>query len=270
VYNGDFVWEYKIKTKKFNFGKIFGIKSRQTDDCKGIIIKDNILVFADSEGFLNALSLDNGKEIWSYKIQESYSLFLSLYNEKLFVGVKNNLYCLNIFNGNKLSKLNYKYYINTFISVDNDIMYFGTDFNFYAIELNTNKVLWEHKIESVGYINFESPAICKDRIVLAYHEDFDIHCNAYLCCLNKNNGNVLWTYDDVFNFIHSGPVISNGCVYFGCEDFHSREYYFCVLDLETGKELSRFETKGSIEVDPAFYDNMVVIGCDDGNLYAFE
>jgi outer membrane protein assembly factor BamB len=42
-----------------------------------------------------------------------------------------------------------------------------------------------------------------------------------------------------------------------------------MIDLKDGTELWSYEIGESIQSSPAVADGMVIIGCDDGNVYAF-
>jgi outer membrane protein assembly factor BamB/orotate phosphoribosyltransferase len=68
----------------------------------------------------------------------------------------------------------------------------------------------------------------------------------------------------------SGPVISDGCIYFGCD-----EGVFHALEVVTGKEIWNYKipfgTVGkTIFSTPSVYQNLVLFGAYDGNLYALD
>ncbi len=62
------------------------------------------------------------------------------------------------------------------------------------------------------------------------------------------------------------PVISEGKVYFASS---SEETLFC-LDLLTGKTLWEFTAQGSIRFAPAVSGSLVLVGSDDGHMYAVD
>lgn len=69
------------------------------------------------------------------------------------------------------------------------------------------------------------------------------------------------------NRIYSSPTVADGIVYFG--GFHSDDYYLYAVDLNTGQEKWKFETKG-IVFTPSVTNKFVYFGSWDENLYAVD
>ncbi|MCK5023083.1 MAG: PQQ-like beta-propeller repeat protein [Candidatus Aenigmarchaeota archaeon] len=62
------------------------------------------------------------------------------------------------------------------------------------------------------------------------------------------------------------PVIDEGVVYFGCDN-----YFLYALDIETGKEIWKFKSGGCAgNYHPVVVDNIVFFGSYDGYLYAIN
>ena len=65
--------------------------------------------------------------------------------------------------------------------------------------------------------------------------------------------------------IDSSPVVCGDKVVFGSMD--GKLY---VLSLNTGKEIASYEVGEPISSTAATFDNRILIGCEDGNVYYFN
>ena len=73
-----------------------------------------------------------------------------------------------------------------------------------------------------------------------------------------------WSFE-TGDWISSSPTISDGIVYFGCDDKH-----LYALDAKTGEEQWSFETGKSISLTPTISNGIVYIGSSDKDEYYLE
>ena len=90
-----------------------------------------------------------------------------------------------------------------------------------------------------------------------------------LYCLNRHNGEVLWTFNDngAMRPVFSSPCVWNGRLYVG-EGLHtdSNCKLYCI-DAEGGHKLWEFTTAGHTESSPSVVDDCVYFGAGDDGLY---
>jgi eukaryotic-like serine/threonine-protein kinase len=77
-------------------------------------------------------------------------------------------------------------------------------------------------------------------------------------------GTVLWTFK-AGNSIWSSPVLSNGIIYFGSDDFS-----VYAVDVKTYQAIWTVKTGGVIRSRPAVADGVVFVSSDDGILHALD
>ena len=77
-------------------------------------------------------------------------------------------------------------------------------------------------------------------------------------------GKVKWVYR-TGAIVHSSPVVVDGTVYFGSED-----YNFYALDAESGDEKWVFQTRSWVDSSPAVVDGVVYFGSNDSFLYVLD
>ena len=76
-------------------------------------------------------------------------------------------------------------------------------------------------------------------------------------------GTIQWTYESQENF-DSSPLICGDTVAIGCDD--GRLY---LLDIQTGAEIFSYTLGSPIVSAAAIAQNHLLIGCDNGTMYAF-
>ena len=86
----------------------------------------------------------------------------------------------------------------------------------------------------------------------------------HLYALDVNTGKEKWKFK-TGDSIWSSPSISDGIVYFGCDDKH-----LYALDAKTGEEQWSFETGKSISLTPTISNGIVYIGSSDKDEYYLE
>jgi len=136
--------------------------------------------------------LYTGKIVWEYPIYGSNTAPI-IENGKLYINDGWQMFCIDI----KTKKLIWKYKCKEWISVDavlsgNILLVCDPEEGLKALNKNTGKILWKNEeyIFDIG-INNEPPVVVKDKIYFKYcdrNKDYE----EYLCCININNGNLIW------------------------------------------------------------------------------
>jgi outer membrane protein assembly factor BamB len=97
-----------------------------------------------------------------------------------------------------------------------------------------------------------------------YYTSYDyIYNRGTVYCFNATTGTQLWTFDTSPGQIQHPPTVSGNRVYVGTLN----NYTYCVED---GVQKWFKKLGGPIYPAPAVDGNLLVVGCDDGKLYAFD
>lgn len=159
--------------------------------------------------------------------------------------------------------------------VTDNMLYVGSTDNYlYAIHTSNGKIAW--KYETAGPVN-SSPLVADGKVMFLSYDGF-------FYALNQHNGKLVWKFKtggetkfkvkdyfngsfkpDFWDFYLSSPVANNNFVYFGSSDSH-----IYALDIESGKEIWKYQTGGSIHSSPAVSDNSLVVGSWDSKVYCLD
>lgn len=124
-----------------------------------------------------------------------------------------------------------------------------------SFDLNSGKLLWEFPTKGAV---FSSPAVIKDHLVFGSGD-------GAVYCLDSRKGKLKWKTMTGAAVLGS-PVVQDGVVYIGGSDSS-----FCALDIKSGKEKWIFKgLEGPVVSTPLLYDNKVIFGAWDRNLYALN
>lgn len=155
--------------------------------------------------------------------------------------------------------------------LEGDSLYIATDDgSVLKIDKNNGDLIWRYKI-GFGASNkkiFSSVAILNNNVYFGGYDG-----NFY--CLDKNSGKRKWVFYDA-DFIGSSPCISRNknIVYIGLEfAVKDKKGGVAALNAETGELIwSYYEMKGLTHASPCVSEemNVVVCGCNDGYIYAFN
>lgn len=148
-----------------------------------------------------------------------------------------------------------------------------TLFTYIEQELNNDRIClaWSFEPEGHGSI-CSSPIVSDDCVFTAVANDWtELGCGA-VHCLNRQNGEILWTFNDASGMkpVFSSPSIWNGRLYLG-EGFHKHSNckLFC-LDTKSGNKLWEFVTSGHTESSPSIVDGNVYFGAGDDGIYCVD
>lgn len=129
----------------------------------------------------------------------------------------------------------------------------------FSYNLIRGTIQWQRNVSWME----SSPILINEDILMS-------SVNGKLYKLNVKTGNIIWTTRpaDRKNFInsfHTSPTVHANIVFLG--NTSGNLYAF---DLTSGKELWKFETKGSIFCDASAQDGKIYFGSDDQNFYCID
>jgi outer membrane protein assembly factor BamB/orotate phosphoribosyltransferase len=155
-------------------------------------------------------------------------------------------------------------------ALDDERVFFGTDDGvMYALEQKKGAILWQHRVgkhpEGKGILS--SPAVF----------DGSVYFGAYdgvVYSLDAGTGAVQWTYDDA-DWVGSSPAlaIDKELLFIGLEfGLWKKRGGIVALDMRTGKKRWSATMPALTHASPLYIkeESIVVIGCNDGYLRAYD
>jgi outer membrane protein assembly factor BamB len=125
----------------------------------------------------------------------------------------------------------------------------------YCVNSENGNLIWKYKTRSAVY---STPAIENGKVVFG-------SCDSSIYCLNVETGEKQWEIKTNHTVMGS-PIIEKGIAYIGGSDG-----YFRAINIDSGKVVWQFGgIKGYVESKPLIYDNKVIFGAWDTNLYALN
>ncbi|KYK24028.1 hypothetical protein AYK24_06850 [Thermoplasmatales archaeon SG8-52-4] len=181
----------------------------QNIDSPGSPALSNDRIYFGSQDFnVYCLYADNGTKIWTYKTEgkNTYSIRITIYDDKIYAGGDDGLYCLDIDEGDLVWKYPTDDRIYSTPCTANGYVYFAPDDpQLFCLDADSGEKIWDFEtripIKS-------SPAYADGKIYIA--------CGI-VYCLDADSGEKIWDFVTTSGVI-SSPVIANGKVYIGSRD----------------------------------------------------
>ncbi len=195
-------------------------------------VADQLVIFGNSLGRIDALSLNNGKKKWSYQTGNAIYSSPAVSGNKLVMGSGDgHVYCLSVNKG----KLIWKYKTNAAVLgcplINQNIVYIGgSDHHFRALDLETGKELWN--FDGLDGPVVSTPVLYQGKLIFGAWD-------RYLYALDATNGKLIWKWNNgspIRNYSPAAciPVINDGVVYVVAPD-----RYLTAIDVNTGTTLWR-------------------------------
>lgn len=194
-------------------------------------VLNDLVVFGNSIGEVEALSFQSGKKIWSFKTKGSIYSSPAVSGDRFVLGsADSNIYCLNT-----KGKLLWRYKTNAAVLgsplIENNVVYIGgSDGNYRALDLTTGKQIWNFPGLDGAVVS--TPIATDDKLIFGAWDR-----NLYV--VNKNTGQLLWKWNNgstVRNFSPAAciPVVKDSIVFIVAPD-----RYITALSLNSGAVLWR-------------------------------
>ncbi len=238
--------------------KFTGVKTRWTlqdnsDIGAGTAVMGNLVVVANTAGWVKAYDADHGQLVWSFKTAgKIYSTPCEAGNYVVVASTDKYLYCLH----NKTGKIKWKMLADKPIVAspvyeNGRVFCGGSDGHFKCYDLETGNLKWDFN-QVQGFV-VTRPLVSEGKI---YFGSWGNH----FYVLNQETGAVVWTWDDgyknrMFSPAACVPVISGNRLFIVAPD-----RYMTCFNASTGEIIWR---KGK---DPAFRVRESMGSSADGRL----
>jgi outer membrane protein assembly factor BamB len=217
----------------------------------------------DLEGTLHAVSVRDGKRLWTFKtdgeIKSSPVLVPGLADDLVLIGsYDTHLYALESQTGKLRWKVQTEGPVHATPAVRDGLAFIaGCDEMFRAIRIADGKQAFAIR---AGAYTGASPALDGNR---AYFGTFSFEVLA----LDLNERKIVWRHSDPerrFPF-YSSAALSNGLVIVG-----GRDKLVHAIDAATGQPKWTFTTRARVDSSPAVAGGRVYVGSSDGRLYVLD
>ncbi|HVG41035.1 MAG TPA: PQQ-binding-like beta-propeller repeat protein, partial [Chitinophagaceae bacterium] len=192
---------------------------------------NDLVVFGNQAGLVQALKLNDGSKAWSYKTGGPIFSSPAVSNNSIVIASTDGyIYCLDG-KGKELWKVGTDAAVLGSPIIEKNTVYIGgSDHSFRAVDVQTGKVIWSY--DSLKGPVTSKPVTYKDLIIFGAWDR-----NLY--ALNKEDGKLLWKWNNgssVINYSPAAciPVVYNNIVYVAAPD-----RYLSAIDATTGKILWR-------------------------------
>jgi outer membrane protein assembly factor BamB len=119
---------------------------------------------------------------------------------------------------------------------------------------SVDKILWENQYK--GSVIYSSPTVWNGTVFIGI--------SGTIKAIWMKNGTERWTYDAP-NPVHSSPVIDNGVIYAGVNDYQGTGAV--AVDALTGEEIWNASIPDFVSASPIVLGNSVYVACQNGILY---
>jgi outer membrane protein assembly factor BamB len=263
----------------------------------------DLVIAGCGDAFVYAWNAADGKEVWKFETQGEIHAGVNPWmgpdgKVRVLVGsYDNNLYCLDALTGAKLWNYETANYVNGAAAIfDGKTAFGGCDGTLYILDMITG--MDEKKVDVGNYIG-NNIAADKGVAYLTHYgnkvEAFSLSDGAHLWQfgerdfplyaapavnaqwviagsrdkrvygIDRAKGESKWVFRTQGDVDSSPLICADKHVIFGCNDG-----FFYGIDLSKGEEVWRYEVGAPIKASPAVAGDFILIGADDGSVYAFK
>ncbi len=245
------------------------------------MIIEQTAYFVCRKNILYAVNISNGSLQWKKNLGtplpyvwgfDYYSGSPAIDGNTMYVGSANgNMYALRTNDGEELWTLATTSPIRSTPAIDERNIYFGDcSGKFFAVNKKNGRLIWQFNSigeeldnEKFGFDRkaiIASAVIDKEKIIFGGRD-------GYLYALKKSIGTELWKYDYQISWIISTAAVKNTMLVTGTSDGQ----FINSINVDSGKELWRFQTNGPVWASPSISGNdVVIVPGNDGYVYALK
>lgn len=259
------VYALDLETGKPRWSAETGGKVNASPNVATLADGTQVVLVGSYDGKLHCFEAATGKPRWAYDTENYVNGAAAVLNLEArphvaFGGCDSKLRLLDVENGELIDATDLQTYIPATVATAGNIVYAATfDAKLFALELPATREAWTYRGDKDQPF-FSSPAVGEGKVLIGDRA-------GTLHCLAAEDGRQLWTHD-ARDAIDSSAVIVTGDagsrVVVGSDD--GRLY---LLDLATGESLWTYRLGEPVTAAPAVAGGMILVGCDDGYLYAF-
>jgi len=209
-------------------------------------------VFVSTGAYIYCLNAEDGKVIWrTWCVTMGSSSSPAVSDGRLFTGCADDkICCFNADDGRIIWQYGVGTYVTSSAAIsDGKVLIIDCQNNLYCLSAADGRLLWKYS----GVPSDITPAISGNKVIVAGGDT---------CCIDLNNGTLIWKQGATWPGGHSEPVIAGDKVFLGL-----RKEIVC-LDAELGEVLQQYD-----EID--WWDLSIAISggrifaTADGYLYCF-
>jgi len=193
---------------------------------------NDLVVFGNSVGLVEALTRKTGKPIWSYQTKGAIYSSPVINSELVIFGSgDNHVYALHLKSGKLAWKAEAQKSVLGSPVINKQTVFIGaSDHTFKALDINTGKLKWQ--FDGVEGTIVGKPLIYQDKIIFG-------SWGRHLYAVAMNTGALLWKWNNghtnrMFSPAMVTPVATNNTVYIAAPD-----RVLTAIDVNTGKTLWR-------------------------------
>ncbi len=194
---------------------------------------------------IHAYNLLSNIPTWTKSIKSIFTYNTICTNSNIYYTSNDSICALNSTNGNLIWATKLNLTLNNFRSrytslmINDNKLYFAVNAItplFYCINALTGSVIWSKKI-IMNDKYYPIYSIENNNLVIAEHGDSD---GKRIHLVDKNNGNLIWTYTALKN-IASSPTLKNNKVFFSVLDSN----HYC-LNASTGNVIWQYKSNNQL------------------------
>lgn len=222
----------------------------------------DLIIFGSHDALVYAVDAETGETAWTFETADRVNATPAVHeNQIIFGGCDTGVYVIDGATGQERSKvmLGGECHIAASAGVKDGRVYLGHHANeFIAIDLGSGEIVWGFPNERFGF--FSPPAITDDHVFFGGRD-------RYLHCVNRATGEPVWSFE-TRRKIDGAPVVAGDKVVVGSGD--GRLY---IVGRDSGDLIWSTDIGKPIFSSPAVVGGaggaMILVGANDGSLYAF-
>lgn len=229
-------------------------KTQSTDAPLPVVRKEAVYISTENNNLIS-YQYNTGEKLWEVILKGNAQSTPVLYNKKLYTITGNGyLYSIDILKGEIYREMNIGLSSVHALSAVNGKLYIASD-KLYCYDTTMNFAWWY--IPASGDICTTAPQVINNRVFVGAGNT----CHA----VDAGTGLGVWVSAPLPDSIKSSPSVSNGVVYFGCND---KKVY--ALNESDGSPRWNFATMDKVFASPIVYGGMCLIGGMDYDFYCID
>lgn len=226
------------------------------------VVAGNLVYSVGSQGLVQAVDRGSFALKWKRDLKGLVTSSPLVANGALFVGSRNGMvYALDAGTGEELWTFQTGGEISSSPALASGTLVIGSgDRSLYAIDAKTGALKWSAPTN--GPVD-SSPCISESDVIVG---SFDGGLYSFKLADGAQN----WRCELV-GWVHSSPVVDPDKVFVGTVNVQREtSATFNWVDRKTGKKLGSFDMPDAIYSSPTVWEDLVLVGCRDHQLYAFD
>ena len=226
------------------------------------VVAGDTVYTISAEGTVVALDRMRLKRLWKQDLNGLITSSPIVNEGALFVGSRNGaVYALDADTGDELWKFQTGGEISSSPALANGLVIIGSgDRNLYALDATTGEEKWS---APTGGAVDSSPTVGGPDVIVG---SFD----GCLYSMALADGKINWRCE-LGGWVHSSPALDDQTAFVGTVNIRRDEIpSFNWIGRQTGEIKGQFEMPAPVYSSPTIWDEVVLVGCRDGRLYAFD